>query len=86
MSKYKPVRYADLQRGQMFTIHGSRKLYIKHSNAVCFDEEGKDTILALNDPCYPKVVDRGIYHKFFRYVLRQDFDTKARNETPRAQS
>jgi hypothetical protein len=70
--KFQPVQYADLKRGQMFTVHGSRTLLCKHSDAVCFDSEGNDVILSLGDPCYPKRVDNATFQKFERYLIRQD--------------
>lgn len=70
--KFQPIQYADLKRGQMFTLHGSRTLLCKHSDAVCFDSEGNDVILSRGDPCYPKKVDRATFQQFERYLIRQD--------------
>lgn len=70
--KHNPVPYKSINRGQVFTLHGSRELLIKHSDAVSFNSEGTDVIPSIYDPCYPKSVDKETYNLLMRFVIRQD--------------
>lgn len=60
--------FKELNQYTVFTVEGSREVCIKHSNAVSFNLEGKDCIFALNDRCYPKIVDKETFNTLMNHV------------------
>lgn len=67
-----PKLFKDIQPGQCFSPKNSHVVYIKHSNAVSFDLEGKDHIFSLRDEVFPKFMSGDNYQKMLNHLYNHD--------------
>ena len=75
------IAYKDIKQGQVFQYRGSeRPIFIKHSDAVSFDENGRDAVFGLLDPCIIiRSIDQDLYNLLWSYIHKHDKIFKRRS-------
>jgi hypothetical protein len=67
-----PLLFSQLKRGSVFTCKGSYRPFIKHSDAVSLDVDGKDHCLSHRQEVFPKRVSTETFHRLTNLMIAHD--------------
>ena len=67
-----PFAYKRIWNKSIFSLHGQKELYIKHSDAVAFDIDGNPHVFSGYDVCWPKRVTPEEYKQFMEHCHKHD--------------
>lgn len=85
--KIQPEEYKNILPGYIFSPHNSRQLFIKHSEALAFDEKGNEAIFFPWEPVWPKRAPLETFYRMRGYINEHNkllFETARKNEAKEA--